>query len=158
MTRRKKNNNFERTKRMAQIWATDHAIVYVSTGEHSHLYNTNTRKLEKATVVQVNMLKDIRWPWSTLLTVFCRESNNKLKMITEQIVASGQQYRFDELALFHVDRHKILYTESCEKMEVLGIGWFAIPRVEEISLDVAEHAFSLLNCWDKDKHKEIECV
>lgn len=152
--RTKRNNELQRTKRLAAAQLTGCAMVYVSTAEVKMLYSEKHGMYAKVYPAINHALEKIRWPWNALLAVFCRESNGKLKMVTAQ-ADNTAEYFYSELGEVLSEKHAALARECREKMEVFGVGWYAVPRHEDIDENHALAAFEQLECWQSNKHKPL---
>lgn len=152
--KRTKCPTWQRAKRIAELQLKGCAVVYASTMDTKLLYSEEHGMFVRERPSMFAALESVRWPWNVLLAVFCRESNGKLKTVTGQ-GDNGKEFYYFEMGDELSKKHAELARECRKKMEVFGVGWYAVPRHEDIDENHALAAFEQLECWQSNKHKPL---
>ena len=72
MSKRKKNNELERTKRVARECLKDCAVLYVSGNKFKSLVSLKHEAQVKVTPSIDAAVHKLRWHWTVLIAAFCR--------------------------------------------------------------------------------------
>jgi hypothetical protein len=135
--KRKKNNELERTKRLFRAQLGDCVVVFIGGNAGKSKLYSRKRKM----CIQVNseishILHNFRWPWTTLMSVLCRDELGK-EYIRNSEANAGHcaEVRYEDMAEALNDAHFDLVGTAVEK-HVLNVGWIAAPHVT--SFDEAE--------------------
>lgn len=147
MKKRKKNNELERTKRIAAAILNRCAVVYVSGNKIKHLISLKHKKQVLVKPSIDNAVHKIRWPWTVLISVFCR-SNTGEEYVKSQEIAIEGEFFYHEVADKLNDYHYEFLNTAVDKRQVVGVGWCAVPRREEIDETLAGEIYTSLGAFD----------
>lgn len=154
MSKRKANNELERTKRIARASLKECVVVYVSGDDHKRLYSLKHNSQVRCTTSIDRAIHGIRWPWTVYIAAFCRDQTGAEYVKAEEIAVEGE-YLYRELAELLNELHfQLLETVNCQHL--CGVGWIAAPRrcsfdeAEAYRVFAANGAFELLANWEAE--------
>lgn len=154
MSRRKANNELERTKRIARATLKDCVVVYVSGDDHKRLYSLKHDAQVRCTVSIDRAIHSIRWPWTVYIAAFCRDLAGTEYVKAEEIAVAGE-YFYSELAELLNAQHFALL-ETVNRQHLCGVGWIAAPRrcefdeAQAYQVFANNGAFELLANWEAE--------
>lgn len=154
MSKRKANNELERTKRIARASLKDCVVVYVSGDDHKRLFSLKHMMQVRCTVSIDRAVHAIRWPWTVYIAAFCRDQTGQEYIKSEEIAVDGE-YLYREIAELLNDQHFALL-QTVNRQHLCGVGWIAAPRRcvfdEAQAADVFGQlgAFELLANWQAE--------
>jgi hypothetical protein len=154
MTKRKANNELERTKRVARASLKDCVVVYVSGDTHKRLYSLKHSAQVRCTSNIDRAIHAIRWPWTVYIAAFCRDQSGAEYVKAEEVAVAGE-YFYGELADMLNEQHFALL-DTVNKHHLCGVGWIAAPRRctfdehEAFGVFVNNGAFELLANWQAE--------
>lgn len=147
MSKRKKNNVLQRTKRVAAACLKDCAVAYVSGNKVKHLVSLKHEAQVKVTPNIDKAVHGIRWRWTVLIAAFCRGQDGKEYVKQEELAPAGE-YFYHELTDTLNDLHLEFLEREVNKNHIIGVGWLAIPRCDTIDEAKAERIFSMLGAFN----------
>ena len=147
MSKRKKNNELERTKRVARECLKDCAVLYVSGNQFKSLVSLKHEAQVMVTPSVDAAVHKLRWHWTVLIAAFCRSPDGQEYMKAEELAPDGE-YFYSELADVFNDFHHAFINDAVNRQHLVGVGWLAIPRRGTICEEQAEIMFSKFGAFD----------
>ena len=154
MTKRKANNELERTKRIARASLKDCVVVYVSGDDHKRLFSLRHMMQVRCTVSIDRAVHAIRWPWTVYIAAFCRDQSGSEYVKAEEVAVAGE-YFYSELTDLLNEQHFALL-ETVNRQHLCGVGWIAAPRrctfdeAQAFNVFSNNGAFELLANWQSE--------
>lgn len=125
-SKRKKNNELQRTRRVAAAALRDCIVVYVSGNKVKHLFSLKHMQPVKPTVSIDRAVHQLRWRWTVYISVICETPDGEKYVKSEELAPSGE-YLYSELADTLNEFHQ-------ELLQTVNINhnprpaWIAAPR------------------------------
>lgn len=144
---RKRNNEFERTRRIAAATLKNCAVAFVSGNTVKHLISLKHKKQVLVTPSLDHAAHRIRWQWTVLISVFCRDQSGQQYVKSQELAPAGE-FLYSELAETLNDMHCEFLNTAVDARQVIGVGWMAVPRRESLDENLAGEIYSLLGAFD----------
>lgn len=155
--RNKKGSGALTRQNMNKIFMKNVATLQLN-AEPLQLFDLDTMSINhRPTGVQKRTIMNDRHRWSVALLLFCTESNNKKKMVIEQL-NFGSANVYSVLCDSLIDVHREMIKEYDSKVKIESLGVIATPNYkfefEPISADI-ESVFESMGCYEKTVERII---
>lgn len=126
MKKRIKKYNPSKILRVAGSIITKPLIASFITGDDLvNLFDIKKNKLAKVDLITAKLFSEVRYAWSVLLAVICRDDSG-VEYIKTELVTANQEYFQHELIDFLNIQHKALLDKANER-HLIGAAWLASP-------------------------------
>lgn len=142
MSKRKKNNELQRTKRIAALSLKDCVIVYLSGRGCKYLFSIKHMLPVKCTPTIDRAMHNIRWHWTVYISVICTNADGSEYIKSEEIAPSGE-YFYSELAEVLNEMHSDLF-RSVNGNHNPRPAWIAAPRMSTFDEKQAAEIYSII--------------
>ena len=141
-SKRKKNNELQRTRRVAAAALKNCVVVYVSGNKVKHLFSLKHMQAVKPTASIDRAVHQIRWPWTVYIAVICKKPDGEQYIKAEELAITGEFF-YSEIADVLNNQHFNLL-KSVNKNHSPRPAWIAAPRRTEFNERQAAEIFSAL--------------